>query len=140
MVEHCAGPACTVVEIGKDHYRTEIHADGHILISDEPLELGGKNEGINPTLLLLASLGSCTAITLRMYADRKEWAVDKIRVELSLEIVKRDLQQTSYIKRHIHFEGDLTTEQKKRLLYIADHCPLHQIMTNPIVIITNVLD
>ena len=140
MVEHCAGPVCTVVEIGKDHYRTEIHADGHILISDEPVELGGKNEGINPTLLLLASLGSCTAITLRMYADRKEWAVDKIRVELSLEIVKRDLQQTSYIKRHIHFEGDLTTDQKNRLLNIADHCPLHKIMTNPIVISTNVVN
>jgi putative redox protein len=140
MVDHCAGPACAVVEIGKDHYHTEIFADGHILISDEPVELGGKNEGINPTLLLLASLGSCTAITLRMYADRKKWPIEKIRVELSLDVVKSELQQTSYIKRHLHFEGDLSAEQKNRLLNIADHCPLHKIMTNPIVITTNVLD
>ncbi|WP_051189670.1 OsmC family protein [Daejeonella oryzae] len=140
MVDHCAGAACAIVETGKDHYRTEIHADGHVIISDEPVELGGKNEGINPTLLLLASLGSCTSITLRMYADRKNWPIDKIRVELYLDVVKSELQQTTFIKRHIHFEGDITEEQKSRLLDIADKCPLHKVMTNPIVISTNILD
>ena len=140
MVDHCVGTACAVIEIGKDHYRTEIYADGHTLISDEPVDLGGKNEGINPTLLLLASLGSCTAITLRMYADRKQWPLTKIKVELSLDVVKGDLQQTTYIKRQLHFDGNLNDEQKSRLHHIADLCPLHKILTNPIVINTNVLD
>ncbi|MEO8795282.1 MAG: OsmC family protein [Daejeonella sp.] len=139
-MEHCIGTACVIVETGKEHYRTEIHADGHILIADEPIQLGGKNEGINPSLLLLSSLGACTAITIRMYADRKAWPLDHIRIELSMENQKSEQQQTTYIKKHLHFTGDLSEEQKQRLLYIADHCPIHKTLTNPIVITSNNLD
>lgn len=138
-MEHCIGTTCTSVEIGKDLYRTEVKADKHLVIADEPIEVGGKNLGMNPNQFLLASLGTCTAMTLRMYADRKKWPVEKIKVDLTLDVVKSDLQQTSYIKRHISIEGDLTDEQKQRMLQIANQCPLHKILNNPVVITSNLL-
>lgn len=138
-LEHCTGTTCTTAEIGKDKYTTQISAGKHTIISDEPNDLGGKDKGPNPNELLLASLGSCTAITLRMYADRKEWLVDRIQVDLKMDIVKSSASQTSYIKRHITIEGDISEEQKQRMLKIADSCPLHRIMTNPIVISSNLI-
>ena len=138
-MEHCIGSTCTSVEIGKDHYRTEIKAGNHLIVADEPLDIGGKDLGFNPNELLLASLGACTAMTLRMYADRKEWPVDRISVDLTMDIVKGNEQQTTYIKRHIFIEGDVSEEQKQRMLQIADSCPLHRILTNPIVITSNLL-
>ena len=92
-MENCVTAPCASVEIGRDHYRTVVTADGHTIISDEPLELGGTNEGMNSSMLLLASLGSCTAITLRMYADRKKWPLEKVRIELSMDVIKSELQQ-----------------------------------------------
>lgn len=138
-LEHCTGTTCTSVEIGKDHYRTEVRAGNHSIMSDEPLELGGDDKGVNPNELFLASLGSCTAITLRMYADRKEWAVDRIVVDLKMDIVKGNEAQTSYIKRHITILGNVSQEQKRRMLTIADSCPLHRIMTNPVVVSSNLI-
>ncbi len=138
-MEHCIGTTCTSVEIGKDLYRTEVRADGHLIIADEPLNIGGKDLGMNPNQLLLASLGTCTAMTLRMYADRKKWAVKKIIVDLTLDVVKGNDQQTTYIKRHLSIEGDISEEQKQRMLEIADSCPLHRMLNNPFVITSNLL-
>ncbi|SKB36624.1 OsmC family protein [Daejeonella lutea] len=138
-LEHCTGTTCTSVEIGRDHYRTEITAGNHTIIADEPLDIGGEDKGVNPNELFLASLGSCTVITLRMYADRKEWPVDSILVDLKMDIVKGNETQTTYIKKHITILGDISEEQKQRMLKIADSCPLHRIMTNPIVISSNLI-
>ncbi len=138
-MEHCMGTTCTSVEIGKDLYRTEVRADNHLVIADEPLDIGGQDLGMNPNQLLLASLGTCTAMTLRMYADRKKWDVEKISVNLTLDIVKGDDQQTTYIKRHISIEGNVNDEQKQRMLEIADSCPLHRMLKNPLVITSNLL-
>ena len=138
-MEHCIGTTCTSVEIGKDLYRTEVRADGHLIIADEPLNIGGKDLGMNPNQFLLASLGTCTAMTLRMYADRKKWPVEKICVDLTLEVVKGDDQQTTYIKRHIFIDGNVNEEQKQRMLQIADSCPLHRMFNNPFVITSNLL-
>lgn len=138
-MEHCIGTACTTVEIGNENYRTEIRSGNHVIIADEPIEIGGADTGMNPNLLLLASLGSCTAITLKMYAQRKKWNVEKITIDLSLDIVKSDLQQTSFIKRHISVTGDVSEKDRNRLLAIADQCPIHRLLTNPIQISTNLL-
>src|SRR3546814_19592446 len=70
--------------IGKDHYRTEIEVGGHALVGDEGPGLGGKNLGPAPYAFLLAGLGACTAITLRMYADRKDWPLESVEVGLKL--------------------------------------------------------
>lgn len=138
-LEHCIGTTCTSVEIGKDKYLTEVRSSGHNLIADEPIASGGKDLGMNPNELLLASLGTCTAMTLRMYADRKEWPVDRICVDLTMDIVKGNEQQTTYIKRHIRIEGKLEDIQRQQLLEIADKCPLHRIITNSIVITSNLM-
>ncbi|WP_411273143.1 OsmC family protein [Daejeonella sp.] len=137
--EHCIGTSCTSVEIGTDKYRSEIRASGHSIIADEPTSSGGEDLGINPNELLLASLGTCTAMTLKMYADHKEWPVDRIFVDLTMDIVKGNQQQTTYIKRHIRIEGSIDEEQRQRILQIADSCPLHRIITNPIVITSNLM-
>ena len=94
---------------------------------------------MNPNEFLLASLGTCTVMTLRMYADLKSWAVEKICVDLTLDVVKSEQQQTSYIKRHISIEGELSIEQRQRMMEIADQCPLHKILSNPVVISSNLL-
>lgn len=138
-VNHCIGTSCTTVEIGKAKYRTEVRASGHTVIADEPLEVGGQDEGINPNEFLLGSLGTCTAMTLRMYADRKGWPVDRITVDLTMDTVKGNQQQTTYIKRHIKIDGDINAEQRQRMLEIADSCPLHKILSNPVVISSNLL-
>src|SRR5690606_8614952 len=127
----------TFVEIGKDNYRTEIKSGKHTVIADEPEDLGGQDLGLHPQNLLLASLGACTAITLRMYADRKKWPVEKISIELMMDTVKSDLAQTTYIKSHIRIEGDINEEQRQRMLRIADACPIHKVLENPIVMTTN---
>jgi putative redox protein len=121
--------------INKLHYKTEITSESNIIISDAPVANGGKAEGFTPEELLCASLASCTTITLRMYADRKEWPLEKMDVEVTLE--RDEEKNISYINRKIHFSGDLSEEQKQRLLVIADKCPIHKVLSNQITITTS---
>jgi len=121
--------------IGRDHFRTELISSGKTIIADEPDELGGTNAGPAPGEFLLISLASCTAITLRMYADRKHWDVSKIKVEVASE--KRD--NTTFLTREIALEGKLDEDQRQRLLQIANACPVHKVLTNPIEISTILL-
>src|SRR6476646_1732044 len=113
--------------IGGEHYRTELITSGHHLTADESQELGGKNLGPGPGEFLMVSLASCTAITVRMYADRKQWLLEKIRVEVTSERIDKT---TSFI-RHVYLEGTLDEEQRNRLLQIANACPVHKTLTNP---------
>jgi len=125
-----------ITELDRSKYRTKIYSGGHFIYADEPADLGGTDEGMSPGALLLASLGSCTAITIRMYADRKEIALDSIKIELA--ICKEDqITKETTITRKIEFTGELTSEQHERLLQIADKCPIHKLLSNPIKIITN---
>ncbi|MCA4893679.1 MAG: OsmC family protein [Cytophagales bacterium] len=116
-----------------DHFRTEITVGGKMVIADEPEELDGTNQGPAPGEFLLISLASCTAITLRMYADRKNWPIEKIIVEVNFEKV----DNKTIFKRELQLVGDLTDEQKARLLQIANACPVHKTLTNPIEIQTS---
>ncbi|MFA6276801.1 MAG: OsmC family protein [Pedobacter sp.] len=125
-----------ITELDRSNYRTKIYSGGHFIYADEPEDLGGTDEGMAPGALLLASLGSCTAITIRMYADRKEIALESVKIELA--ICKEDqITKETTITRKIEFVGDLTSEQRERLLQIADKCPIHKLMSNPIKIITS---
>ncbi len=125
-----------VTELDQSKYKTKIFAAGHLIYADEPAELGGTDEGMTPKALLLASLGSCTAITIRMYADRKEIPLESIVVNLAIEEKDESYEGTT-ISRKIDFKGELTDEQIKRLLIIADKCPIHKVLSNPIKIITS---
>src|SRR5690606_21028872 len=128
-----------ITKIGKDPYKTEIHIQPHVLIADEPKDLGGQDLGPAPAELLLSSLGSCRAITMRMYADRKKWDGDAIEISLSGSKQKGELQETNFIKCHIRLDGNLDETQRQRLLKIAYKCPIHKILSNPIVIQSNLI-
>jgi putative redox protein len=104
--------------IGNDHYRTEISVGGHAIIADEGVGLGGQNLGPAPYDLLLASLGACTAITLRMYADRKGWPLASVDVALRLHG-----QDERRIDRVLTIAG-LDEDQMARLADIAERTPV----------------
>ncbi len=124
--------------IGLEPYATRISMRGHVITGDETHQNGGKDLGPTPTELVLSGLAACTASTLKMYASRKEWQVERINVEVSLHIEKHpDGTQTSHITRGIHFEGELSEEQRHRLLQIADKCPVHKLLTNDVEITTS---
>ncbi len=134
-----------VVRVGREKYTTEIVARSHAILVDEPKKYGGKDAGMSPYELLLASLGSCTAITLRMYADRKKWDLREVKVHLEhfKQHAKdsKDCSSDSNTKidvfvREIKLKGNLTEEQKQRLLQIANKCPVHKTLENTIEIKT----
>ncbi|MBK0379418.1 OsmC family protein [Mucilaginibacter segetis] len=120
-------------KISRVKYQTIITAGKHSIIADEPLADGGDDTGMSPYNLLLASLASCTVITLRMYIDRKMWVVDEIKIDL--ELVRND--HGVIIENKLEFKGDITQEQKKRLVVIANGCPIHKILTGEILINTS---
>lgn len=119
---------------GQEHYKTIISTNNNSLIADEPLDEGGQDLGFTPKELLAASLASCTSITLRMYADRKEWKVDNISVSVTLEIDRET--NTSSFKRTVAITGDLDEQQRNRMLTIANACPVHKILSGSITIHT----
>ena len=103
------------------HYATTIDAGGHRIVADEPPSNGGADAGPAPYDLLLASLCACTAITLKMYADRKQWPMTKVTVDLHFT---RDADKNERIDRVLHLEGDLTEEQRARFADIAERTPV----------------
>jgi putative redox protein len=119
-------------QIGKTHYKTELTLGDHLLIADEPFDLGGQNLGPTPVNILKMALGSCTAITLRMYADRKGWEVEEISVSVDL---KTDGRQTVFESK-VELKGNLDEVQKQRMLQIAKMCPVHKILSHPVEIET----
>lgn len=110
--------------IGAENYRVT-HSNGrHSFFADEPEALGGKDTAPTPDELLEASLASCTLVTLRMYTNHKQWNVGEIKVDLSLVREK----EKSIITRTLHFENQLSDEQKQRLAQVAKACPVSKIL------------
>jgi len=120
--------------LGKDNYKTEITNDRNSIVADEPEDLGGKDRGFAPFEFILSSLAACKAITMRMYAERKEWPLEEIHLNMDLEVQESSGQQTTYINANIELIGDLDDEQRARIIKIADKCPTHKLLQNPIVI------
>ncbi|MDX1477343.1 MAG: OsmC family protein, partial [Saprospiraceae bacterium] len=133
-------PKQVAVRIGNEGYTTDIKAGKHVFRADEPEDAGGNDFGPTPYGLLLASLGSCTAMTLKMYADRKEWPFEEIRVHLSHERVYRDdcdgceddKARVDLIAREIEIVGELEEKQRDRMLQIANKCPVHKTLEGEI--------
>lgn len=109
-----------------------IEIGNHQVISDEPVSVGGDDQGPGPTELLQAALGSCTAITVTMVAQRKQMPLKDVRVDVSME---KTAEATKF-HREIEFVGDLTAEQREYLLGIANKCPVHKILSGEIEIDT----
>lgn len=133
-------PTEVVVTSSGDGYAQTIVARQHALAADEPLAVGGTDTGPDPYELLLASLGACTSITLRMYARQKQWPLAGVSVRLSHQKVHaRDCaeceQETGFvdvIEKHVLLTGDLSPDQRARLLAIADKCPVHRSLTGAV--------
>ncbi len=121
--------------INKNHYKTTLTNGRNQLIADEPIESGGTDLGFSPSELLCSALAACTCATLRMYADHKGWALEDVQVSIDFE--RDNDQNVSYFKRHVTLIGDLSADQKTRLLGIANKCPIHKVLSNPIEILTD---
>ncbi len=128
----------TITLNGQD-YTTEASEGIHHWIADEPESLGGKNKGPSPAALLLSSLGACTAITLRMYANRKGWEVESIHIKLYFTATADKSNPISAIKREIEVIGKLSEDDRKRLLQIANACPVHKMLTGEIRVVSEVV-
>jgi putative redox protein len=120
-------------------YTSNIQVNQHSLLVDEPIEKGGEDLGPAPGDYLCAALASCTAITLRMYAQRKQWKVDEIKVKVNLVLGKETSTGHNTFFCELFFTGDLDDEQQKRLLVIANSCPLHKLLSKPSDIVTTIL-
>ena len=126
-------------------FYTEIMAGSHDLVADEPVSYGGTDLGPTPYGFLLSALGACTSITLRMYADRKNWPLDRISVGLNHEKIhakdcdecETESGKVDRIMRAIELDGNLSDEQRARLLEIADKCPVHKTLHSETVIRTS---
>ena len=127
-----------------DGFAQDIAAGSHQFRSDEPASVGGTESGPTPYDLLLAALGSCTSMTVAMYARRKQWPLERVTVRLRHSRVHADDcaacetqdAKLTVIERDIHLEGPLGEDQRARLLAIANRCPVHLTLTSKIDIST----
>jgi putative redox protein len=125
-------------------FLTHLLAGQHHLLADEPESVGGQNLGPSPYELVTAGLGACTAMTLKMYANRKNWAIQEIKVHLSFDgnyaedcaHCEDQKPKMGQFKRLIEVEGNLDEKQEKRLLAIANKCPVHRTLEQGVTIST----
>jgi putative redox protein len=120
--------AVATATIGSEIYQTELVARKHVIVADEPESTGGQDLGPAPGDFLRMGLASCTAITLRMYANRKNMDVQQIKVSVS----NSDTTDKTLLKTDIEIIGNVSDQEKERLLLIAKKCPVHKMLTNPI--------
>lgn len=120
----------SLATIGKQKYKTEIQAGNHILMADEPEALGGGNLGFTPIELLESSLAACTAMTIRMYADRKGWDLEKVEIKVGF---KRNITTNQVtFKKEIQLFGNLDKDQREKLLAMGSQCPIEKIITGKV--------
>lgn len=136
------------VDTTRSPYVEEILVGGHRLLADEPGEAGGTDAGPGPYELLLAALGTCTCITVRMYAERKHWPLEAVHVALTHAKVHSDdcvaceteVRLIDQIEMELSLTGPLSAEQRQRLLEIAGKCPVHRTLTSGVKIHTRAVE
>jgi len=129
-----------VQETGEGKFTQRIAAGGHRLRADEPESFGGDDSGPGPYDLVLAGLGACTSMTLRLYAERKGWPMSRVTVTLSHEKIHAEdcadcetkVGKLDRIRRVIELAGPLDEAQRRRLLEIADKCPVHRTLESEV--------
>ncbi|MFY9241692.1 MAG: OsmC family protein [Polaribacter sp.] len=116
------------------NYLAEAKTRNHFLVIDEPVNSGGDDNGPTPVEYLLTAIGGCVSITLRMYAERKKWDLGKITVNVSQ--IKNE--KGSYLSEEIHFEKEVTEEQRTKLLEIAGKCPVAKMVKGETEIVSSI--
>lgn len=137
-----------VARIGGSGYRTELLANGHPLVADEPVSAGGTNAGPSPYELLSSALAACTTMTLRMYADRKGWPLEAVEARVHHgkvycdDCTKPDDRRSRIDRfdRELLLEGQLDNEKRQRLLEIADRCPVHRTLHSEVRVVTTLVE
>lgn len=120
------------VQKGQGRLQHVINIGPHQLLTDEGAQYGGEDTGPSPHDLLAASLGACTAMTVVLYARRKEWPLQDVQVR-----IEHGQEGDAYqLRRHIHYVGDLDDTQRARLTEIANKCPIHKVLSGEIRIVT----
>ena len=121
---------------GAAGYENEVEVRGHRLRADEPAAAGGTDRGPAPSELLMAALGACTSITLRMYAARKGWDLRSVEVRVSRPEAKVAPGEKAVLHRTIRMEGDLDAEKRARLVEVAGRCPVSRALEEGVRLVT----
>jgi len=140
--------AAAVLGAGTEKFLTQVKTGSHYLLADEPESVGGNNAGPTPYELLSASLATCKAMTLRMYADRKKWNLSNVEVHVDhdkrhcddCENVEESKSKIDHFDCFIKIEGELDAEQKERLMEIADKCPVHKTLHSKVSVTTSLME
>jgi uncharacterized OsmC-like protein len=143
-VSNGSKPREVVVHGSAKGFAQEIAVGGHRLVADEPAAAGGTDTGVGPYDLLLAALGSCTSMTVGLYARRKQWPLESVQVRLrhakvhaaDCEDCETKAAMLDQIECEVELVGPLDAEQRARLLDIAIKCPVHRTLTSEIAIVT----
>lgn len=130
----------TVTVKSLDGLKNQIQAGAHTIIADEPVSAGGEDQGADPYSLLLSALGACTSMTLHLYARQKSWPLEEVEVTLvhnkqyaqDCKDCETKVGKVDEIRRRIYLKGDLSEEQRQRLLEIAAKCPVHRTLMGEI--------
>lgn len=144
QIESLKAEKTVAVRLGDEGYTTDVMVRHHSLTADEPGSIGGNDFGPTPYELLSSSLGACTAMTLQMYARRKGWDLEEVRVHIEhekdyaddLSACETTDRKIDFFHRLIELEGNLDQDQRLRLLEIADKCPVHRTLHNPVRVLT----
>lgn len=136
-----------VVSESNKRFGRRVNTDSHVFIADEPTRVGGNDQGPDPYELLLAALGACTSMTIRMYASRKKLDLDDIKITLrhsrehssDCEDCDEQTPLLDVIERDVEFSGNIDADTRARLMEIADRCPVHRTLENNIVVRSNLV-